>query len=788
MQPNTSRQHGYPQSRVGDAFHFPQKKFKLFPRLCLILALALVYYGTAEISRHIAATPQDVTPVWPPDGFASAATLIFGYQILPGVLIGSFLANIWAFFDGENLYTAIASTLQVLGIATGTTAGIGIGNYLLRRFIGNNNPFERLDGIYIFLIFTSALAPMINAISGVASLCLGSYIPWSAFSKVWFVWWISNVSGICIFTPALLSCYELYHQELSSLFTTSSFHKIIPRIKNKFISFKLKIIEAISLVSIVLSISYVSFYQQQHLEYVLIPCLVWAVLRFGQFGATNLILIITTIAVLGTVRGFGSFASQNLNNSLIELQSFIIVIIVTTLSLLAVLSEKQQAFKKLQQSEVRLTERTIQLENSQDKLNATALILEQQNTALTEAKINAEQANQSKTVFLSNMSHELRTPLNAVLGLVHLLKSSENLSEPELADLQTIHDSGSHLLYLIEDILDIAKIEAGKMELYFQCVDFKAFLQKIVAIIRVQANQKNINLIYDFSSDLPQTIFTDEKRLKQILLNLLNNAVKFTKKGHVIFHVHTLPRKPKVKETASFASISFEIKDSGVGIDPEKIDSIFLPFEQTGETKFKTTGTGLGLTISQKIANIMGSEITVNSAVGIGSCFSFTVALEVLPTTLMPPKPLISPKNSLDENDQSLAKRLPLSILLAEDNVVNQKVASRMLERLGYSVSIVSNGLEVLEETRRHVYDVILMDIQMPEMDGIETTECLLDSHYCPYIIALTANAMSGDRLSCLAAGMNDYLSKPINIDLLVEALWRSPMGRQIMQETDVCS
>jgi signal transduction histidine kinase/ActR/RegA family two-component response regulator len=784
MQPETPMESNYLKSEVTKKAYLSQKPLKLWPRIGVIVTLALVYYGTAEIARHIAATPQDVTPVWPPDGFATAATLIFGYQVLPGVLLGSFLANIWAFFDGENLYTAIASILQVLGITVGTTAGTGIGYYLFRRFIGSSNPFRRLNSVYIFLIFTSTLAPMINATSGVASLCLGAQIPWSEFSEVWFIWWISNVSGICIFTPALLSFYQLYRSRNPHRFTFKSFSTNISTLRNKLTSHKSEVIEVSSLIGIVLYISYISFYQQQHLEYVLIPCLVWSALRLGQLLTTNLIVIITTIAVLGTVRGFGSFASQNLNDSLIQLQSFIIVIVVTTLSLLAILSEKQQAFKRLKQSEQILTERTNQLENSQSNLHETALILEQQNIALTQAKKNADKANSAKTEFLSNMSHELRTPLNAVLGLVQLLKSSKNLDNLELADLQTVHDSGTHLLYLIEDILDISKIEAGKMELHYQEVYLQTFLERIAAIIRVQANHKKLDFICEFSPNLPQLIWTDNKRLKQVLLNLLNNATKFTQKGHVIFRVSAEHEKVKPEGSKSFTEISFEIEDSGMGIHPEKLKSIFLPFEQTGESRFKVQGTGLGLAISQKIINMMDSQIIVDSQIGMGSCFSFVVKMEVLPTKVSSSKPLTLLSNLADENWR-LAHSLPLKILLAEDNIVNQKVVSKILQRLGYEIDIANNGLEVIEATRDNNYDVIFMDVQMPEMDGIEATKYILESAYRPYIIALTANAMSSDRILCLAAGMNDYLTKPLNIDLLVEALWRSPRGRQILQETE---
>jgi len=231
--------------------------------------------------------------------------------------------------------------------------------------------------------------------------------------------------------------------------------------------------------------------------------------------------------------------------------------------------------------------------------------------------------------------------------------------------------------------------------------------------------------------------------------------------------------------------IKFEIEDSGFGIESDQLETIFLPFEQAGETKFKMQGTGLGLAISQKIAAMMGSKINVSSQCGVGSIFGFTVCLQVSQSQVLYNNNLAVTSNS-DANafifDEGLAKKLPLNILLAEDNNFNQLVATKILNRLGYKLDIANNGLKVLEAMQNKSYDVILMDVQMPEMDGIETTKHIIknaDLAQRPYIVALTANAMDRDRQICLEAGMDDFISKPINVDLLVKALWRSPRGRQ---------
>lgn len=760
-------------------FVLSQQRLKIVPNVVAIVILALIYYGTAEISRHLATTPQSVTPVWPPDGFAVAAVFIFGSQILPGVLIGSFLANIWAFFDGNSWYSAITSILLVLGIAIGTSFGSGIGNYLLRRSIKEKNPFRRLNDVYKFFLFNCVFTPMINATIGVVCLVLYRKVVWASFGTNWLTWTISNVAGICIFTPVILSFYDIYLRTIKGIKVNKN---LTDNFQKEVISINLaRIIELSSLIIIVIVISFLSFYQEYEykLECILIPCLVWAVIRFGQIVSTSLIVVVSILAVLGTVNGLGVFTSKG-SYSLLLLQSFIVVIVVTTLSLVAILAEKNQAIANLQKSKLKLLNKSSQLEESKLNLNDTALILEKQNIALTEAKQIAENANRTKTEFLSNMSHELRTPLNAILGFAQLLQESKNIDYQEKLDIQTIYKSGKHLLNLIDDILDISKIEAGKMELHFQDVSLSVFLKDLVDIIQVQDNQNSIDFICDFSPDLPQIIYTDAKRLRQVLLNLLSNAIKFTNKGHVIFKVKLLePTKFDTTLSNYFSLIQFEIEDSGIGINQNKLESIFLPFEQVGDKKINSQGTGLGLAISQKIAEMMSGKITVSSQKDVGSVFRFTVSIQVSELDILSRQCvcIVGEKSVFDLN---LANDLPLKILIAEDNIVNQKVAIKILNKLGYKADIAINGVEVLELLQKQKYDVILMDVQMPEIDGIEATKQIIQStdlHPRPYIIAMTANAMDSDRKICLDAGMDDYISKPVSVNLLVEALLGSRSG-----------
>jgi signal transduction histidine kinase len=525
----------------------------------------VAYFAAAKLSLLVAIPPGYATAVWPPSGIAVAALLLGGSRLWPGVLVGSFVANVT--IDGAFIASALiaaGSTLQALAIAV-----------LMRRFTGVPRRFESVDQVVRFVLITAAGATIAPTVAAVP-LAAFYDMPLEELGGNWMTWWQGDACGVLVFAPLILNWSRRQWSGWQAR----------------------GVVEAVLFAVLLVGAAHIVFNSGFARTFLIVPFVVWAAVRFGQRGVTATIAVVCGMALWYTLHGErGPFVAREQHEQLLVLLLFVATLVFTGLILSAALSQLERTMSEM---EARVASRTAELEH---------------------AKSAAERASETKSQFLANMSHELRTPLNSLLILARLLADNPggNLTERQVKFAQTISDSGQDLLSLINDLLDLAKIESGAViALNVAPARFGDLREELERTFGPVAQQKGLAFSIELDPALPPTIRTDAARLKQVLKNLIGNAIKFTSRGSVTVRI-----APEGRDQVAFA-----VADTGIGVAADKQQMIFEAFQQAdGSTSRQYGGTGLGLSISRELARLLGGALRLKSAPGEGSTFTLVLPL-----------------------------------------------------------------------------------------------------------------------------------------------------------------
>ena len=661
-------------------------------RWSLIAAVVVVYFLAGKVGLQFAFLHSSATAVWPPTGIALAAVLLLGYRVAPAIFIGAFLVNI----------TTAGSLASSLGIASGNTLEALAGAFLVNRYAGGISAFQRARDIVAFSLLAGLVSTAISATIGVTSLVLTAHAPSTQFGAIWLTWWLGDAAGALIVTPLLL------------LWATRGG---LGPLRERPVESILLLLTIVAVGALVFIYSGLNRYP---LPFLCIPPLVWAAFRFGQREVASGVVILSAIAAWATVSGWGPFVMGSENESLLLLQAFMATIAAMTLPVAALIWERK----------------AVELERG--------VLLERERAA----RADAEAANLAKDEFLAMLSHELRNPLAAIGNASQVLVDLETQHAFGGRAVEIIHRQTKHLARLVDDLLDVGRVTAGKIVLARQRVNLADAVEKSLAVYLV------VGRLQDYRTEVelaPVWVNGDADRLSQIIDNLLTNAMKYTPVGGLI-RVQTLQEGDQAV---------LRVTDSGIGIAPDLLPRVFDLFTQEQRSLDRAQGgIGVGLTLVRRLVELHGGRVDAHSP-GISKGSTFVVRLPRADSRQADEPSLIT----------KVGPKPAMRIVIVEDDADGREALRMQLVMSGYEVHEAIDGESGLELVQRLQPDVVLLDIGLPGLDGYEVARRLKRAQSCPRLVAITGYGRPEDQERAMTAGFDQHLTKPVDYQELQRAL-----------------